>query len=354
MSLIFGEKFIDTVFVKEDSKLETDIAYLKSIRDKVVEKDKIDQDIKLMEIGLYGEKQISFELKNANLGMYVLHDVTLQYEDLTAQIDYVVITKGYTYFIECKNLIGDLTVDNKGQFVRTINYGNRKSKEAIYSPYTQGERYKEIFMKKWYKKNSGLMGRIFEKGVRNDLKTLSVLSNPKGILNIKYAPKEIKNCTIRVDQLVSYIKRDLDAYDSTLYSSKKTMESIAKNYLDNHVEIVTDYSNKYTLISGNTTDNINLNNTNNIGNSENEVVINSVANDYTNNDLTAKLKEFRKQKSSRMGKPAYYIFTDKELEELLNSNIRTLEELKNSKILPEVKINLHGQEIIDIINNNLS
>lgn len=347
MGLFFGEKFTDTIFVKEDSKLEKDITYLKSIRDKVVEKDKIDQDIKLMEIGLYGEKQISFELKNANLGMYVLHDVTLQYEDLTAQIDYVVITKGYTYFIECKNLIGNVKVDNKGEFVRTIQYGSRMIKEAIYSPYTQAERHKEVYMKGWYQRNKGLKTLIFEKGTRNNLRPLIVLANPKGILDIKYAPKEIRNCTIRVDQLVSYIKKDLEAYDKDIYSSQKEMLDIANRFLSYNVEIASDFENKYTFSDSN------------IGNSyvtsepivQNVTIDNNVSISNNNKeDLIGKLKEFRKQKSARMGKPAFYIFNDEELEKILNANIRTMEELRNSKILPEVKVRLHGQEIISIIN----
>lgn len=328
---LFGDKFTDTIFLKEDSKLEKDIAYLKSIRDKVVEKDKIDQDIKLMEIGLAGEKQISFELKNANIGMYVLHDITLQYEDLTAQIDYVVITKAYTYFIECKNLIGNIKVDNKGEFVRTMQYGSKTVKEAIYSPYTQGERHKEVYMKGWYERNGGLKTLLFEKGTRNTLKTLIVLANPKGILDVKYAPKEIRNCTIRVDQLITYIKHDIEKYDKDLYDGKKTMEAIANRFMSYHIEKESTYENKYTI-------------------DENYVEMPKLAEGYKK-DLVSKLKEFRKQKSVSNNIPAYYIFTDKELDDILASNIKTMEELKASKILPEVKVKLHGQEIIDIINN---
>lgn len=358
MGLLFGEKFTDTIFLKEDSKLEKDIEYLKSIRDKVVEKDKINQDIKLMEIGLFGEKQISFELKNANLGMYVLHDITLQCEDLKAQIDYVVITKGYTYLIECKNLIGNIKVDNKGEFVRTMTYGNKTIKEAIYSPYTQAQRHKEVYMKSWYQRNKGLKTLIFENGTRNNLRPLIVLANPKGILDIKYAPKEIKNCTVRVDQLISYIKSDLERYDKTIYSSKKEMQELANRYLNFHVEIKRGFSDKYTFIEEKF---LEINNANVINNYPN--LINSNLNeigmlDNTNNanfaELKAKLKDFRKKKSLENNIPAYYIFTDKELDELLNLNINTMEKLKNSKIMSEVKIRLHGQEIIDIISNEAS
>ncbi len=111
------DRFRETIFLKEDSDLEHQIEDLKNIPN--YEKNKnILKEIKLLEIGLQGEKEIAFELKNANIGMYVLHDITIKFEDLVAHIDYIIITKGYTYLVECKNLIGNITVDNKGEFRR--------------------------------------------------------------------------------------------------------------------------------------------------------------------------------------------------------------------------------------------
>ena len=34
--------------------------------------------------------------------MVIIHDLHLQHEDLTAQIDYVVVTRKLVFFIECK------------------------------------------------------------------------------------------------------------------------------------------------------------------------------------------------------------------------------------------------------------
>ena len=41
----------------------------------------IDKDIKLLEYGLNGEKEIEYELKNANIGMFVIHDLNIVFED---------------------------------------------------------------------------------------------------------------------------------------------------------------------------------------------------------------------------------------------------------------------------------
>lgn len=230
--------FRDTVFLKEDSSLEKQIDELKKIRDNVSDKDKIDKDIKLLELGLQGEKEIAFELKNANIGMYVLHDVTLSYEDLKAQIDYVIVTKGYTYLVECKNLLGDITVDNQGQFMRSYEVKGKKIKEGIYSPYTQAVRHKEILKKRWLSKRNKLQIMLWEKSFENMwYKPLVVLSNSKCLLNIKYAPNDVKKNTIRVDQLVSYIKRDLERYDHDIYASKKNMAELAESFLKDNEEV---------------------------------------------------------------------------------------------------------------------
>ena len=49
-----------------------------------------------------------------------------------------------------------------------------------------------------------------------------------------------------------------------------------------------------------------------------------------------------------MNVPAYYIFTDKELDLLLIKRPKNIEELK--LILSEIKVKCHGEEIIKIIN----
>ena len=81
-------RFRDTVFLKENSDLEKQLDELKNIRYNLQNTDEIDKDIKLLEYGIAGEKEIAFELKNANIGMYVLHDVTLVNNFRAAMINY--------------------------------------------------------------------------------------------------------------------------------------------------------------------------------------------------------------------------------------------------------------------------
>lgn len=237
--------FRDTIFLKDDSSLEKQINELKELRDKIKDNREIDKDIKLLELGLQGEKEIDYELKNANLGMYVLHDVNIVYEDYKAQIDFVIVTKAHTYLVECKNLIGDITIDSNGNFKREYVLDGRKIKEGIYSPYTQALRHRDIIKKRWVAKNSKLTVAFHGKHFDDLYKPIVVLANSKGILNNRYAPKEIRQNTIRVDQLVSFLKKDIENYDKDLYSSKKQMESIAESFLNIHVEIGSSLVYKY-------------------------------------------------------------------------------------------------------------
>lgn len=326
------EKFYDTIFLKEDNSLERQINELNSIKDKVEEKDKIEKNIKLLEYGLQGEKEIAFELKHANLGLYVLHDIVLECDDLSAQIDYVIVTKAYTYLVECKNLIGNITIDDKGQFSREYNYNGKKIKEAIYSPYTQAQRHKDVLLKRWYKKHGKIDAFLFEKTVKKMYKPLIVLSNSKGLLSMKYAPKEIKDCTIRVDELVNYIKKDINSYDKDLLSNQKNMLGLAESFLNAHVEKTISITDKYTIKEG----------------QENKV--DEKEKIENREDLIKRLKKFRLEKSREKKIPAYYIFNDEELMKIVDSNIKTIDELKNSNILNNTKLNLHGKDIINAIN----
>lgn len=49
--------------------------------------------------------------------MYILHDLYIEDGELSVQIDYLVITRKICFVIECKNLYGDIEINNSGDFV---------------------------------------------------------------------------------------------------------------------------------------------------------------------------------------------------------------------------------------------
>ncbi|MHB9143506.1 MAG: nuclease-related domain-containing protein, partial [Paludibacter sp.] len=83
--------------------------------------DAIELEIRLVEAGIAGEKQVRFELENSHIPMYILHDLYIEYEGLTAQIDYLIITRKHQFVIECKNLYGNIEINNAGDFIRTFS-----------------------------------------------------------------------------------------------------------------------------------------------------------------------------------------------------------------------------------------
>lgn len=256
--------------------------------------------------------------------MYVIHDITIKQDDEKAQIDYIIVTRGYTYIVECKNLYGDIKIDKTGQFIRNFN----NHTEAIYSPYRQATRHTELIEKIKFD-NSRLISKLIINNYFDSwYKPLVVLSNSESILNKNFAPKEIKNNIIRVDQLINYIKNDLKKYDRKNLNTQKGMKELANNLLGLNINEYNNFADKFKEKAN-----------------DNNQVTEKVKN---NEFLKEKLILFRKEKSNRKNIPAYYIFTNEELEKIINIKPKTLNELKG--ILSDTKINFHGKEIIDIVN----
>lgn len=242
----FFDKITGPVFMKEDSEAEKQLEALKEIQSQLSEENEmLEREIKLVEAGIYGEKQIKFELENSHIPMYILHDLYLVHNGLSAQIDYLVITKKHIYVMECKNLYGNIEIDNKGNFIRSFSYGKKTVKEGIYSPITQNNRHLELIKAIRMEEKTNILTRtLFEKGFDKNYRSIVVLANPKTVLNDKFAKKEIKSLVIRADQLVEYIK-STDRVDDTETMSEKQMEALARFFAEKIQNNPTDYVSKY-------------------------------------------------------------------------------------------------------------
>ena len=86
-------RFKDTIFYKETSDLEQKYNALKKLNEEYPNNENILSELYIVKKGLDGENEIAYQLKKANIGMYVIRDLKVKYEDLTAQIDYVIITQ---------------------------------------------------------------------------------------------------------------------------------------------------------------------------------------------------------------------------------------------------------------------
>ena len=326
-SLVDATRFKDTVFYKVSCDLQTRYDALKKLSAEYPSNDKVQAELSIIKRGLDGENEIAYQLKKASIGMYVLRDVKVKYEDLAAQIDYVIITPAYTYYVECKNLVGNITVTERGDFIRELTISGKKVKKGIYSPLRQVEAQREVIRKIWDAKTSTLKKLIASKDFNHYRRVLVVAANQSTILNVNRAPKDMKYKVMRADSLVRQIEYDLKHRGSGEYSrSKRDMEEIAQWYIDLSVKDNTDYYEFYKkkFCGGS------------------EVV--------GGEDLKKRLIEFRKSRAGELKIPLYYVFTNEELEQLVKTRPKTLAELEKSGVLAAIKTKTHGRQIVDIIN----
>lgn len=96
-------------------------------------KKKIDREMQYIKAGMKGEENLLFELKNSGMDLFVLHDIYLESGGLSAQIDFCVITPQINFIIECKNLFGDIEINSKGDFIRTMEYGCSRFPKCRYT-----------------------------------------------------------------------------------------------------------------------------------------------------------------------------------------------------------------------------
>lgn len=371
------DKMKEPIFLKENNNAQAQIERLQVLEPQLNEEGQaiIRQDIKFLEYGIAGEKNIAFELKNSHMPMYILHDIYLEDGGLSAQIDYLVFTKKICFVIECKNLYGNVEITNTGDFIRTTEFGGRKKKEGIYSPITQNQRHLELMKKINIDNRSNaifkfMVGKYFE----NYNTSVVVLANPKTVVNVKYAKKEVKAQVIRADQLVKYIK-DMYERSKAPASSDETMLAWAKSYLDIHKEVEKDYTKKYEQYITNSirseskveeqSENIVTYFEKEVNVSEKvegkpkkvEEISEKVEGNSTTNviipveesEIFTELKAYRLIKSREEKIKPYFIYNDNQLRDLISKMPRSKEELMTVDGFRKVKANKYGDDILKIV-----
>ena len=345
------DKLKEPVLLKESSSVKEQLEELNSFLATTPSdiKSKVEQDIKMLEAGIYGEDNIIFELKNSHLPMYIIHDLFLEDNGLTAQIDFLIITRKRMFILECKNLIGNIEINNVGDFIRTMQYNGKYKKEGIYSPITQNKRHLELLKQLRAKAKSNILTKaIFEKYFYDTYRSVVVLANPKTVLNIKYAKKEVKNQVIKADQLIEYINRVNSEPGESPYSDKRMLE-LAEFYLNLHKENKVDYLAKYKSLAP----------------EENETVVEQIPVKETNvkiknaeisatsieinSDICKELKAYRLKKCREEKIKPYFIFNDKQMEDLITKNPKTIEDLMKVSGFSKAKCNKYGMNILKII-----
>lgn len=330
--LIFNDTFKDTILYYSGNTLENKIKVLENKLKNTKSKEEklyLYEEIQKYKYGIQGENKILYELKNSHIPMYILHDINLEYKDYKAQIDFIILTKKNYYIIECKNLYGNISIDNKGNFYRI----NNKNKVGIYNPITQLDRHINI-IRRYIEDRNNFIGKLIVKKIFDSMyHGIVVLANDNTVVEDKYAPKNVKNKVIRADKLIEYIKyieKNTDSYAS----SEKDIISSCNNILALCKKEET-FDEEIPLL------NINEDITDN----------NKTININNDDEIRTNLKKYRLNKSRELNYKPYFIFSDKTLEDLINKKPKNKVELKQIEGFGDKKIEMYGIDIIKIINN---
>jgi len=355
-------------FYKEDSDAKAQMKILEEFSKTCPKsvKEQVDREMKMLSYGIYGEDQVAFELKTSYLPIIVLHDLHIEYEGLSAQMDYLVITRKFTLVIECKNLIGNIEVTSDGEFIRTTEFGGHYKKEGIYSPITQNIRHIEMIRKFKLDSRTNFISRaLFEKFFDDNYKSVVVLANPKTIMNLKHANKEVKSKIIRCDQLIDYIKKLLK--ESTLDNSPdKTTFAWAETFLRRHTPNTTDYLQKYGKnveepIAVNSTpvvvptpeiSALDLSVTASEATEPVQVAPVHAAANLENTAIYIALKKYRYDTSKEEGVKPYFLYNNMQMEDIISKRPGTLEDLKKISGFGDVKCQKYGEAILGIVRAN--
>ncbi|MFZ2363595.1 MAG: HRDC domain-containing protein, partial [Trichococcus flocculiformis] len=237
------------------------------------------------------------------------------------------ITTKFCLVVECKNLFGNLEVNSRGEFIRELDFNGKRKKEGIYSPVTQNVRHMEMIKAlRLTSKSNPLMRAALEKYFDDFYRSVIVLANPKTVINLKRAPKNVKDQIIRGDQLIEYIKR-LIRESKEGSSSEKDMYKLADFFVGLHKENPVDYTERYFMGGGFEQSEAIVDREENRGA---EVTIEETP-------LYLALKQYRYETSKAEGIKAYYIFNNAQIEALIAAMPRSLDELRKISGFGEVK-----------------
>jgi hypothetical protein len=347
------------IFLKEDSQTTRQIAELTALMEQAQgrQKDDIKRELTQAQYGDAGEKHIAFELKNAGIPMYIIRDLHLQFGDLTAQIDFAVVTRKLIFFLECKNLYGNIDIDSQGNFSRNYQWNGKWVKEGIYSPVTQNQRHLDVLKQIGRGNKSNVLTRVlYESGFDSAYKGLVVLANPKTLLRANEAPKAIRDQVIRADQLIECIKAAVKN-SKELQLNDKELKDRAEGLLSLHKPIGTDYTSRFRAQPSSPPAHQPQAKISEVGEpyavttaSPTAQAAGAGAHSPDDAALIARLKAFRLATSRKENIKAYVVFNDRQLSDLIARKPKTLAELQRISGFGPVKAQNYGPGILAILN----
>ncbi len=237
-------------------------------------------------------------------------------DNTTAEIDMLLITTKGIFVIESKNYNGIISGGYE-DFWWNQKLGNNISYK-FYNPVMQNESHIKI-LKDYVPENLPIYSVVVFSD-RCSFSKLPELPKDVYVVNNFALNTLINNVLSNTEHLISY--RDVDSLQAALFQYSQVSDDVKAK----HIEDVNKMLNEHKEIK----------------NTQNQ------SKEYSLRDV---LLQFRKFKSSKLNVTENYIFSNEELDKLVDFKPLTVEELKQNSILPLAKLYSHGNEIVDLIND---
>lgn len=178
----------------------------------------LEKELWALRTGIQGEKDAAYyinaEYKDSD-HYAILHDLRIEVEGETAQIDHLLIGHYFAFLFETKNFNGNIDINERGEF--TVKYANGK-KVGIPSPIEQSYRHERLLLKLFERLDvKSFMGKPLE--IHH-----VVLMSPKAIISRPDSAKFDTANVIKADSLRSWKKKFLDKEASFLQIASLTVK----------------------------------------------------------------------------------------------------------------------------------
>lgn len=169
------------------------------------QKEKLREHLQRKKTGLQGERDaahyIDTHLRDGD-NHAVLHDLRFEIDGSVAQIDHLIIGRGFHFFlVETKNFGGNLHINEAGEF--TVEYGREKF--GIESPLEQSRRHEAMFLR--LLSELGISGRFAQQPKIFH----AVLLHPRAIIKRPAASLFDTSMIMKADQFDTWRKQTIDA-----------------------------------------------------------------------------------------------------------------------------------------------
>jgi len=297
---------------------------------------KIIQQIKNIEIGFKAEKaaayQIDFHLKKSE-NWAVLHDIRFEYGGRVAQIDHLLINRLMEIWVcESKYWANGISINEYGEF--TSFYGNREI--GIASPLEQNRNHVTL-LTDMIKNETGLLPQRFGlMPIRpNFFNAVLVSTNAK--INRPQVKFDGMDNIFKVDQFVSHVIDKHNRKTTSLLKAvrSETVESFSTKLAAAHKPKIRNWAANFGLT--------------NLSQKVESQSFEEVSPSEFDQTLFSRLKAKRIEIARSLGKPAFVIFSDATLKDMVKKHPTNPEEFLRVSGVGKVKYEQFGPMFLEVL-----